>query len=68
MAIYQHGRYAVTGQTGLYRMPKSYGLSYRVVNMETRKLASPEFRNVEEAKLHADSLVAARMVGRKKKR
>jgi hypothetical protein len=61
--VYQNGRYAVTGQTGLFKTKHE---SYRVVNMETRKLASAEFANLREALFHADSLVLSQRPGVKK--
>jgi hypothetical protein len=56
--IYRHGRYVVTGQDGFYKLPKETRESWRVINTETRKLASAEFYILEEAITHADSLVA----------
>lgn len=63
MAIYRNGRYAVTGPKGLFSVKKASKPTYRVVNTETRKLASPDFRSREEALFHADSLVASHRYG-----
>lgn len=73
--VYSTGRYVVTGIDGFYRfstrVTRAYGFvtirkplaTWRVVNMETRKIASPEFGTAEEAMFHADLLVTAHSLG-----
>lgn len=66
MNLYQHGRYIVTGSFGAYAAPTECHKSYRVVNMETNKLASAEFKSLHEAMFHADSLVMSQWWGPKR--
>ena len=62
-ATYHNGRYVVTGKDGFFKFSKRVPKSWRVVNTETRKIASPEFYTFEQAVLHADLMVTAHKMG-----
>lgn len=64
--LYQNGRYIVTGSFGMYAAPKETHKTFRVVNTETSKLASAEFRTLHEAMFHVDSLVMSQWWGPKR--
>ena len=64
---FMRGPYIVTGQPhahhkftkGAFQIHKHFGKSFRVANVVTGKLASAEFKTMQEALFHRDLLVEA---------